>query len=231
MKNIEQLDWHTIHHQLNEKGFAQIDRLLSGDECEAFKKLYNADHYRSVVDMKRYRFGMGEYKYFRYPLPPLIQTLRERIYPKLVPVANEWMDHLRIEISFPEHHHELVDRCKERGQLRPTPLILNYHPGGFNTLHQDLYGDVYFPFQVLIVLTQTGIDHTGGEFVLTQQIPRAQSKADVIIPAKGDAVIFATSFRPVRGSRGYFRVTMKHGVSEVKSGERFSMGIIFHDAK
>jgi hypothetical protein len=232
MKAIEQLNWSEIHHGLNTKGFAHISRLISDRECEDLKALYGApDLFRSVIDMKRYRFGMGEYKYFSYPLPPLIQTLREQLYERLVPIANEWMNHLGIEISYPTKHTELIERCKENGQLRPTPLILNYHTGGFNTLHQDLYGDIYFPFQVVFLLTQDGADHTGGEFVMTEQVPRAQSKAEVIIPQKGDALIFTTNFRPAKGTRGYYRATMKHGVSEIRSGERYSMGIIFHDAK
>jgi hypothetical protein len=232
MKNIDQLNWNEVRHALNAKGFAQIPQLVSNEECAELKGLYGTpDLFRTVIDMKRYRFGMGEYKYFSYPLPPLIQTLRQELYKYLVPVANEWMSQLGIDISYPEHHKDLIELCKEKGQLRPTPLILNYHAGGFNTLHQDLYGDVYFPFQVVLVLTQPDLDHTGGEFVITEQVPRAQSKAEVIIPDKGDAVIFTTNFRPVKGTRGYYRATMKHGVSEVKSGERYSMGIIFHDAK
>jgi hypothetical protein len=232
MKTIDQLNWTDVHRGLNAKGFAQIPQLLSNEECGELKSLYRSpDRFRSVIDMKRYRFGMGEYKYFSYPLPSLIQTLREQLYERLVPVANEWMSQLGINISYPAQHKELIELCKEKGQIRPTPLILNYHAGGFNTLHQDLYGDVYFPFQVVFVLSQPGTDHSGGEFVITEQVPRAQSKAEVINPDKGDAVIFTTNFRPVKGTRGYYRATMKHGVSEVKSGERYSMGIIFHDAK
>ncbi len=232
MKNITQLNWDEIRTGLSEKGYVKIPQLISSDECEDLRELYGApDRFRSIIDMKRYRFGLGEYKYFSYPLPPLIQTLREQLYHCLVPVANEWMNRLGIEMFYPDNHSDLIERCKQNGQLRPTPLILNYHAGGFNTLHQDLYGDVYFPFQVLFVLTQAGVDHTGGEFVMTEQVPRAQSKAEVIVPEKGDAVIFTTNFRPVKGTRGYYRATIKHGVSEVKSGVRFSMGIIFHDAK
>lgn len=232
MKNIQQLDWEAIRRSLDEKGFAHVHQLLSDEDCENVKILYHLpDRFRSVIDMKRYRFGMGEYKYFNYPLPDMIQTLRERLYTYLVPAANEWMRKLDIDVSYPETHGELIGLCKEKGQLRPTALILNYHKGGFNTLHQDLYGEVYFPFQVVVILTQPGTDHTGGEFVMTEQVPRAQSKAEVINPSKGDAVIFTTNFRPVKGTRGYYRAAMKHGVSEVKSGERFSMGIIFHDGK
>lgn len=186
--------------------------------------------YRSVINMKRYRFGEGEYKYFGYPIPSPVQLLRENFYPPLSRIANEWMNKLDIKLEYPSSHPELLNRCKEKNQNRPTPLILRYKPGGFNTLHQDLYGDVYFPFQLLVVLTQHGRDHTGGELVLTEQVPRAQSRAIVLTPDQGDLVIFTTNFRPVRGSRGFYRVNMKHGVSEVRSGIRYSLGIIFHDA-
>lgn len=180
--------------------------------------------------MKRYRFGEGEYKYFNYPLPSLIQTLREQFYRPLSGIANEWMEKLSISKQFPETHAELIIQCQLQAQKRPTPLILHYTAGGFNTLHQDLYGEVYFPFQIVFVLTQHGHDHEGGELVLVEQVPRAQSKAEVIKPNQGDALIFTTNFRPVKGARGYYRANMKHGVSEVKSGERFALGIIFHDA-
>jgi hypothetical protein len=180
--------------------------------------------------MKRYRFGKGEYKYFRYPLPPAIHVLREELYKPLSKIANDWMQKLYIDVQYPEQHIDLIEKCREKNQHRPTPLILHYKVGGFNTLHQDLYGEIYFPFQVVLVLTQHGRDHEGGEFVLTEQVPRAQSKAEVIMPNQGDAVIFTTNFRPVKGSRGHYRANMKHGVSEIKWGERFALGIIFHDA-
>jgi uncharacterized protein len=232
MKDIGSLEWSDITQSLNERGFVNIPQLLSKEDCTALIELYHQPHlYRNVIDMKRYRFGMGEYKYFSYPLPHVIQTLRERLYIHLAPVANLWMKALNIDVVYPASHKELIDLCHAKGQVRPTPLILNYKPGGFNTLHQDLYGDIYFPFQVVFVLTQNGSEHTGGEFVITEQIPRAQSRAEVIVPSKGDAVVFTTNFRPVKGSRGYYRAAMKHGISEVRSGERFSMGIIFHDAK
>ena len=179
--------------------------------------------------MQRYRFGKGEYKYFNYPLPALIESLRKKFYEQLAPLANQWMQQLSIDIKYPAKHTELIEICQSKKQLRPTPLILRYSQGGFNTLHQDLYGEVYFPFQIVFVLTQPQRDHTGGEFVLIEQIPRAQSRAEVIAPNQGDAIIFTTNFRPVKGTRGYYRATMKHGVSEVKSGERYSLGIIFHD--
>jgi hypothetical protein len=180
--------------------------------------------------MERYRFGLGEYKYFNYPLPTIIQTLRETIYPKLSPIANLWMKVLNIDKLFPETFEELQSLCHQNNQRKPTPLILKYGKGGFNTLHQDLYGEVYFPIQTVLFLNEPDEDYTGGEFVLTQQTPRAQSKAIVLKPKKGDMLVFTTNFRPIKGARGYYRVNMKHGVSEVISGERHTLGIIFHEA-
>jgi hypothetical protein len=180
--------------------------------------------------MKRYRFGQGEYKYFSYPLPPAIQTLREQLYTPLATLANQWMDRLSMKDRFPMTHPELLEACQAEGQNRPTPLLLRYETGGFNTLHQDLYGAVYFPFQVVFVLSEAGKDYEGGEFVLIEQLPRAQSRAEVIHIAKGDALIFTTNFRPVKGSRGYYRARMKHGISPLRSGTRYALGIIFHDA-
>jgi uncharacterized protein len=180
--------------------------------------------------MQRYRFGQGEYKYFNYPLPPLIQALRTDFYESLAPLANKWMEVLGIEKYYPLKHEMFLVECKAVNQRRATPLILRYEEGGYNTLHQDLYGDVYFPFQVVIVLTQPNVDHHGGELVFVEQLPRAQSKAEVIAPAQGDAIIFTTNFRPVKGSRGYYRAKMKHGVSPIRSGVRMAVGIIFHDA-
>jgi hypothetical protein len=179
--------------------------------------------------MKRYRFGEGEYKYFQYPLPSLIQSLRENLYAPLSHLANAWMKQLSIATTFPEHHRELIEQCHAKGQARPTPLILHYQAGGHNTLHQDLYGEIYFPFQVVIALTQAGRDFEGGELILTEQVPRAQSKAEVVSLNQGDAAIITTNFRPVQGTRGYYRANIKHGVSVVKTGERYTLGIIFHD--
>jgi hypothetical protein len=180
--------------------------------------------------MERYRFGLGEYKYFDYPLPYLIQEIRTSIYSKLAPITNAWMKALNIETIFPKTHQELLKQCHDNDQLKATVLILKYGKGGFNTLHQDLYGDVYFPIQIVLFLSEPDEDYTGGEFVLTQQTPRAQSKAVVLKPKKGDVLVFTTNFRPVKGTKGYYRVNMKHGVSEVHSGERCTLGIIFHDA-
>lgn len=228
---IEKINWDEVSSALNEKGFAHLSDILSKDECLQLQTLYGkADLFRSVINMQRYRFGKGEYKYFRYPLPKILQTVRENYYEKLVPVANEWMNKLGININYPSKHKDFIDECHSKAQLWPTPLILRYEAGGYNTLHQDLYGEIYFPFQVVFVLTQQGTDHTGGELVFVEQLPRAQSKAEVISPQQGDAIIFTTNFRPVQGTRGFYRAKMKHGVSPLKSGVRFAFGIIFHDA-
>lgn len=231
MDAINDMNWHLIHKDLSEKGVSILPNVLSKMECEHIQSFYDDSAlYRSTINMARYRFGQGEYKYFNYPLPPKIQALREEFYHPLSSLANDWNTQLGINDSFPETHHELIDICRQKNQSRPTPLILRYEKGGFNTLHQDLYGDVYFPFQVLFVLSQYGIDFEGGEFVMTEQMPRAQSKAHVLTPNQGDAVILTTNYRPVKGTRGYFRTKMKHGLSEVKSGVRYALGIIFHDA-
>jgi uncharacterized protein len=180
--------------------------------------------------MERYRFGKGEYKYFGYPLPELVQQIRKSLYPGLSKVANNWMELLKIQNRFPDNHDDLLKICHSHNQLRPTPLILRYEAGGFNTLHQDLYGEVYFPFQVVFVLSQPGTEFSGGEFVMTEQVPRAQSIARVVTLEQGDGLIFTTNFRPVKSSKGYYRAVMKHGISEVTSGVRHALGIIFHDA-
>lgn len=225
------MDWNNINANLHENGFAILPKVLSPEECQHLVGYYGDQHfYRTTINMERYRFGKGEYKYFSYPLPLMIQSLREILYPHLRALANQWMVLLNTNITFPEYHGELLTQCRENHQTKPTPLMLRYDAGGFNTLHQDLYGEVYFPFQVVIVLTQPGSDHDGGEFVITEQVPRAQSKVAVLRPEQGDALIFTTNFRPVKGSRGFYRAKMKHGISEVKSGVRYSLGIIFHDA-
>jgi hypothetical protein len=217
---------------LHEKGFAIVKNVLSKEACETLIRDYNADDtYRKTITMERYRFGLGEYKYFQYPLPELITNLREKVYAELAPVANQWMEVLKIDTRYPDTHPELRDICAAAGQEKPTILILKYGKGGFNTLHQDLYGDIYFPMQAVLFLNQPEEDYTGGEFVLTEQIPRAQSKANVLKPERGDMLIFTTNFRPVKGSKGYYRVNMKHGVSPLHSGQRHTLGIIFHDAR
>jgi hypothetical protein len=235
MENIKtkilNIDWQAITEDMNDKGYAIVPNLLSNNQCnEIIDNYKNLNAYRKTVVMERYRFGLGEYKYFNYPLPNLIQNIRENIYPKLAPIANSWMKVLNIDTIFPETHQELLEQCNANNQLKATVLILKYGKGGHNTLHQDLYGDVYFPIQTVLFLNEPDQEFTGGEFVLTQQIPRAQSKAIVLKPKKGDMLIFTTNFRPVKGSKGYYRVNMKHGVSEIHSGERHTLGIIFHDA-
>lgn len=216
---------------MHEKGYALAQRVLPDEYCEQFIRDYDKPNaYRKTVTMERHRFGLGEYKYFDYPLPELVQTARDEIYPKLAPIANTWAEQLKMDVRFPKTFEELRKLCHKKGQRKPTPLILKYGKGGFNTLHQDLYGDVYFPMQLAFFLNEPGKDYTGGEFVLTQQVPRAQSKAIVLKPRKGDVIIFTTNFRPVKGTRGYYRASMRHGVSEVLSGERHALGVIFHDA-
>lgn len=235
MENLErklaEIPWEGVQQELHEQGYSVIENILDDESCSEFIKAYeNPKLYRKVVDMGRFRFGKGRYKYFQYPLPDLIHQLRTCIYPKLVPVSNQWMRNLRIDISFPSTLAELRAACAGNGQHLATPLILKYGAGGFNTLHQDLYGEVYFPIQAVFFLNESDVDYTGGEFVLTQQIPRAQSQAIVLRPKKGSMLLFTTNYRPIQGKRGYYRVAMKHGVSKVHSGERNTLGIIFHDA-
>ncbi|MFK5880481.1 MAG: 2OG-Fe(II) oxygenase [Flavobacteriaceae bacterium] len=231
ISKIEAIDWNQVASNMHEKGYALIPKLISDEHCKSLINLYDEPiGYRKTVVMERYRFGLGEYKYFDYPLTQTIQILRESIYPKLVPIANLWMKVLKIDKQFPKTLKELLQQCQDNNQLKPTPLILKYGKGGFNTLHQDLYGAIYFPLQSVLFLNETDVDFKGGEFVLTQQTPRAQSKAIVLKPKKGDMLIFTTNFRPVKGTKGYYRVNMKHGVSELHSGERHTLGIIFHDA-
>lgn len=232
VQRIESLDWPFHTNSLHEKGYALLPKILSDNECDTLAAQYtNNELYRSVINMKRYQFGSGEYKYFKYPLPALIDELRQTIYPYLAAVANDWVSKLGIKQVFPNHLEELLENCHQIRQNRPTPLILNYHTGDWNALHQDLYGEVYFPFQVVFFLTQAQVDYTGGEFVMVENRPRMQSKPIVLQPNKGEAVIFTTNFRPALGTKGYYRTTMRHGVSEVRSGNRINLGIIFHDAQ
>jgi hypothetical protein len=225
------LDWIKITTDLKTAGYSKISNLLTADQCQQLQSHYDDDKlYRSTINMQRYRFGKGEYKYFSYPLPAVIQSLRETMYEPLALIANSWMTDLKIDLAYPQDHKSFISQCHAKGQTRPTPLILKYETGGFNTLHQDLYGEIYFPFQVVIVLTQKGRDHEGGELVFVEQLPRVQSKAEVIMPDQGDAIIFTTNFRPVKGSKGFYRAKMKHGVSPLRSGQRFAVGVIFHDA-
>ncbi|ENW83695.1 hypothetical protein F909_00356 [Acinetobacter sp. ANC 3929] len=228
---IQAADWDDITEKMHQQGFVLIEQILSTEQCEMLKQAYpQTELYRKTVEMQRYRFGRGEYKYFTYPLPSLVELIRHEIYPYLVPIANAWFRVLKLERSFPSSHPEFLLQCQQYGQMLATPLILKYGQGGFNTLHQDLYGEVYFPLQLVIVLSQPNVDFTGGELVFTQQNPRAQSKAVVIQPLQGDMLIFTTQFKPEKGSQGYYRVNIKHGVSPIHQGERYSLGIIFHDA-
>jgi hypothetical protein len=206
--------------------------LLDGEECGEVSDLFDGGKFRSTIDMARYRFGDGRYRYFDHPLPATIQALRTSFYPHLARIANRWSELGRGDRpTWPLRHAELIEQCEAAGQRRPTPLILRYHPGDWNALHQDLYGEVYFPFQILTVLAERGVDFEGGEFVLLEQRPRAQSRAYVLTPPRGAFTIFPTSERPVAGKNGYYRVAMRHGVSTLTSGERTALGVIFHDAK
>ncbi|RYU95664.1 2OG-Fe(II) oxygenase [Emticicia agri] len=231
-QHIENLDWSLHTESLNKKGYAVLPEILSDQQCKQLATSYNDNTlYRSTIDMKRYQFGSGEYKYFKYPLPDIITQLRQSIYPYLAAIANDWMSKLSIQQRFPEQLEALLEKCHQAGQIRPTPLILKYHTGDWNALHQDLYGKVYFPFQIVFFLTQAQVDYTGGELVMVENRPRMQSKPIVLQPDRGEAVIFTTNFRPVLGAKGYYRTSMRHGVSEVRSGERINLGIIFHDAQ
>lgn len=230
-EKIQAVDWQEVTEELHERGYSILPKLISEEKCQSLVNLYDEPTgYRKTVVMERYRFGVGKYKYFDYPLPETVEALREILYPKLVPIANLWMKVLKIDTQYPPTLKELHRQCHAKDQCKPTPLILRYGKGGFNTLHQDLYGEVYFPLQAVLFLNEPEEDFEGGEFTLMQQTPRAQSKAMVLKPKKGDMLIFTTNFRPVKGAKGYYRVNMKHGVSELHSGVRHSLGIIFHDA-
>ena len=228
---IARLDWRAITDALNETGCATTGPLLSPDECAAVTSLYDDDGvFRSRIVMARHGFGRGEYKYFAYPLPPLIQAMRPALYVRLVTVANRWNRALGLPNQFPESHEAYLAACHAAGQTRPTPLLLKYQSGDYNCLHQDLYGDLFFPLQAAFLLSTPAEDFTGGEFVLTEQRPRMQSRAQVVQLSQGEAVVFAVNHRPVQGTRGAYRVIMRHGVSPLRSGQRFTLGIIFHDA-
>jgi len=228
---IRNLDWELAFENLNSTGHQLFKSVFSNEVCNALIDGYdNSRLYRKTIVMERYRFGLGEYKYMKYPLPELIETLRRSVYERLSPLANRWMEALKIDQRFPNSHTDFKLLCQDNGQTKPTVLILKYGPGGHNTLHQDLYGDVFFPIQAVIFLSEPKEDYTGGEFVLTEQTPRAQSRPIVLQPKKGDMLLFTTNFRPVKGSKGYYRSNMKHGFSEVHHGSRYTLGIIFHDA-
>ena len=225
------LDWPAVQADLETHGCATTGKLLSGDDCAALSATYADEaQFRSRVVMARHGFGRGEYQYFRYPLPPLVAGLREALYPHLAAIANSWNAAMGLAVRYPEDHAAYIAQCHEAGQKRPTPLLLRYGPGDYNCLHQDLYGEQVFPLQVAFLLSDPRTDFTGGEFVLTEQRPRMQSRAEVVPLQQGEGVIFPVHHRPVQGSRGIYRVNMRHGVSRLRSGQRFTLGVIFHDA-
>jgi hypothetical protein len=229
---VDALDWAQIARELDGQGCAVLKGLLSADECRSLAALYPDDaHFRSRVLMARHGFGRGEYKYFGYPLPDPIAELRPSLYAQLAEIANRWNQTMGIDIAYPADHAAFLERCHKAGQTRPTPLLLQYEAGDYNCLHQDLYGEHVFPIQVAILLSEPGRDFEGGEFVLTEQRPRMQSRAEVVPLRQGDAVAFAVHVRPVQGTRGSYRVNMRHGVSRLRSGRRHTLGVIFHDAK
>ena len=232
MKTLDTLDWQQVSRSLDSEGWAMLGGLLTTAECRATASLYDKDDgFRSKVVMARHSFGRGEYKYFAYPLPPHVAELRETLFPHLAPIANRWNEALKSDVRFPPTHRAFLKRCHEAGQTRPTPLLLRYGPGDYNCLHQDLYGEHVFPLQVAILLSEPDRDFAGGEFVLTEQRPRMQSRVAVVSLRQGDGVVFAVNQRPVQGTRGAYRVAMRHGVSALRSGRRHTLGIIFHDAK
>ena len=231
-ERVSSLDWTSIGSQIDSFGCATTGALLAPDDCAAIASRYGEDAiYRSRVIMGRHGFGRGEYKYFSYPLPDTIASLRTLLYPPLADVANRWNAQMGIEQRFPADHAAWLERCHAAGQVRPTPLLLQYGEGDYNCLHQDVYGDLVFPLQVAFLLSRPGEDFTGGEFVLTEQRPRMQSRAEVVPLRQGEGVIFPVHHRPVQGTRGVYRVNMRHGVSRLRSGQRHTLGIIFHDAK
>lgn len=232
MRKASELDWNQTSEELNAQGFAITEPLLTPIECKNLIESYSNDSlFRSRIQMEKYRFGAGEYKYFTYPLPDLVQSLRQEIYPHLVPVANHWLESLSMKRHYPPKLNQFLEECHRGGQKRPTPLMLSYKKNDYNCLHQDLYGELFFPIQGTCMLSDPGTDFTGGEFLLIEQRPRAQSAGRVVSIPQGGFVFFATSFRPAHGSRGYYRVTMRHGVSKILSGSRTTLGLIFHDAK
>ncbi len=231
MDRTDRYDWQAIRTSLDAGGSALLPRLLTAGEARGLAALYPDDaQFRSTVHMARHGFGRGQYRYFRYPLPPLIAGLRGTLYPRLVPVANDWNARMDLARRYPAEHADFIAECHAAGQRRPTPLLLQYGVDDYNCLHQDLYGELAFPLQVAILLSEPGRDFTGGEFVLTEQRPRMQSRPEVVPLAQGDAVVFAVHHRPVAGSRGSYRVNLRHGVSRIRSGARHTVGIIFHDA-
>ena len=232
IRRVEAFDWERIAADLDAQGCAVIERLLSARECAALAASYSDDSlFRKRIVMGQHGYGRGEYKYFGYPLPDVIAGLRTAMYPHLAAIANRWHAAIGLDARFPATHAQFITRCHDAGQVRPTPLLLQYEAGDFNCLHQDLYGEHVFPLQLTILLSEPGRDFTGGEFVLTEQRPRMQSRPEVAPLSQGDAVAFAVHHRPVQGTRGFYRVNLRHGVSRIRSGQRHTLGVIFHDAK
>ena len=227
---LRAFDWQTLAAALDADGWAVIPKLLTAEQCASVAGSFEGDGFRNRVVMGRHGYGQGEYRYFSYPLPPLVRDLRASLYPRLAPIANRWHEQLGLEVRFPEQHAEFLERCHAAGQVRPTPLLLQYGPGDYNRLHQDLYGEHVFPLQVATLLSRPGEDFQGGEFVLTETRARMQSRPMVVPLTQGDAVVFAVNSRPMRGTRGFFRVALRHGVSKIRAGRRHTLGIIFHDA-
>jgi hypothetical protein len=228
---VDTYDWSSISAHLDAHGWAMLPQLLTAAECAAIAGLYGDDrHFRSHIVMARHGFGRGEYKYFAYPLPEKIADLRTALYPRLAPIANRWNESMDINVRYPDRHADFIERCHKAGQTRPTPLLLQYGEGDFNALHQDVYGEHVFPLQAAILLSAPEQDFTGGEFVLIEQRPRMQSRAEVVPLGRGDGVVWAVRHRPVVGTRGTYRVNMRHGVSRLRSGHRHTAGVIFHDA-
>ena len=226
------LDWDAMEESLWQHGYAKTPPVLTSEECADLIAMYgDRDRFRSRVEMERFRFGVGDYQYFAAPLPPVVQALRAHAYPPLAAIANGWEHALGSRLRHPPSLAGLQARCRERGQTKPTPLLLHYEAGGYNCLHQDVYGDVVFPLQLTCFLSRPGIDYEGGDFLLVEQRPRAQSRGESIAPAQGEIVVFATRYRPVRGARGPYRAALRHGVSTIRRGTRYTLGVIFHDAK
>jgi uncharacterized protein len=229
---IEALDWNTLERELWDFGYAKTPPVLTPAECAELVALYpDEPRFRSRVEMARYRFGLGDYKYFAHPLPSVVTDLRVATYPRLAAIANRWSEALGVATRYPPGLDEFLAFCATRGQTKPTPLLLHYEAGGYNCLHQDLYGDVVFPLQLTCFLSRSGVDYEGGEFLLVEQRPRAQSRGEAIDPAQGELVIFATRYRPLKGARGWHRAALRHGVSTVRRGTRYTLGVIFHDAR
>jgi uncharacterized protein len=229
---VDAYEWSRISAHLDAHGWAMVPKLLTASECAAIASLYADDSkFRSHIVMARHGFGRGEYKYFAYPLPDKVADLRTALYPRLVPIANRWNESMGIAVRYPGAHADFITRCHDAGQTRPTPLLLQYGEGDFNALHQDVYGEHVFPLQAAILLSEPEKDFTGGEFVLTEQRPRMQSRAEVVPLGRGDGVVWAVRNRPVQGTRGTYRVNLRHGVSRLRSGHRHTVGVIFHDAK